>query len=69
MVAGVCFCPFYVFRHWLRVITVGPTDKGTLLLLNKTSLDAVIEAVTQETDAQQPALESPIQEKKHDQER
>ena len=48
---------------------VAPLIKTPLLLLNEASLDAAIEAVTQETDAQQPALESPIQEKKHDQER
>ena len=32
-------------------------------------MDAAIEAVTQETDEQQPALESSMQEKKRDQER
>ena len=32
-------------------------------------MDAAIEAVTQETDEQQPVTESPVQEKKHDQER
>ncbi len=32
-------------------------------------MDAAIEAVTQETDEQQPGLESPVQEKKPGQER
>ena len=32
-------------------------------------MDAAIDAVTQETDEQLPEVESPVQEKKHDQER
>ena len=32
-------------------------------------MDAAIDAVTQETDVQQPVAESPAQEKKHNQER